>query len=341
MATRLTQLSYNAGELGELMTGRVDDAKYAAGLAECTNMYPTPQGPVMNRAGFVYVNEVKDSSKKVRLIPFVYSADQQIIIELGDYYARFHLNGQTLMKEDGSAPYEITTPWRAERLFDIHYTQNADIMTLVCSGIAPQELRRYSMNDWRLVAVKLVTTLAPPTGLAATRVSTADSDKNADKYNQRYVITSLNEDRTQESIASSEVSVTANLYANGTLVRITWNSVAGARYYRIYKYQGGIYGYIGETTATWIEDDNIAPETGVTPPYTDDAFQVGGGITSASIINGGSGYSNGRRVVKILGYGRAAVGNWSNNHDWFDFVLPFWTAWDRWPTTSSLSALMT
>lgn len=333
MATRLTQLSYNAGELGEFMTGRVDDAKYAAGLAECKNMYPTPQGPVMNRAGFVYVNEVKDSSKKVRLIPFVYSADQQIIVELGNYYARFHLNGRTLMKAEGSAPYEIATPWRAERLFDIHYTQNADIMTLVCSGIAPQELRRYSMNDWRLVAVNLITTLTPPTGLVATRVSTADNDKNADKYYQRYVITSLNEDRTQESIASSEVGVTANLYANGTLVRITWNPVAGARYYRIYKYQGGIYGYIGETTATWIEDDNIAPETGVTPPYTDDAFQVGGGIASASIINGGSGYSNGKRVVKILDYGRTAIGNWSNNQGWFDFVLPFWTNWDQWPTT--------
>lgn len=82
MATRVTQLSYNAGELGELLTGRVDDSKYLAGLALCQNAYPTPQGPVRNRAGFMYVNAVKDSSKAVRLIPFVYSADQQIIVEL-------------------------------------------------------------------------------------------------------------------------------------------------------------------------------------------------------------------------------------------------------------------
>ena len=53
MATRVTQLSYNAGELGELLTGRVDDSKYSAGLALCQNAYPTPQGPVRNRAGFM------------------------------------------------------------------------------------------------------------------------------------------------------------------------------------------------------------------------------------------------------------------------------------------------
>lgn len=324
MATRLTQLSYNAGELGELMTGRVDDSKYASGLAECTNMYPTPQGPVRNRAGFVYVGEVKDSTKAVRLIPFVYSADQQIVVELGNYYARFHVNGQTLMTADGSAPYEIATPWRSERLFEIHYTQNADIMTLVCSGIAPQELRRYSMNDWRLVPVSLITSLVPPGGLAATRLSTGDNDKNADKYTERYVVTSLNSDRTQESIASAEAAVVANLAANGTVVRLTWNPVAGAHYYRIYKYQGGIYGYIGETTAAWIEDNNIAPETGVTPPYTDDVFQVGGGITSVTLVNGGSGYQNGKRVVKVLDYGKWHM---LGSDTWSDFSLPFHSAW--------------
>lgn len=52
------------------------------------------------------------------------------------------------MRADGSAPYEIATPWRASDLFQIHYTQNADIMTLVHPAYPPQELRRYSMNDW-------------------------------------------------------------------------------------------------------------------------------------------------------------------------------------------------
>lgn len=303
MATRLTQLSYNAGELGEFMTGRVDDAKYAAGLAECTNMYPTPQGPVRNRAGFVYVNEVKDSSKAVRLIPFVYSADQQIVVELGNYYARFHLNGQTLMKADGSAPYEIATPWPEETLFDIHYTQNADIMTLVHPRFIPQELRRYSMTDWRLVAVNLITTLAAPSSVSASRSQAAADDKNADKYTQSYVVTALNADRTQESQRSAVASCVANLYATGTTVSVSWSAVPGATYYRIYKLQGGIYGYIGETTGLSIVDDNIAPETGTTPPYIDDVFRVGKGITSVTVTNGGSGYGTQKYISGVVNTG--------------------------------------
>lgn len=310
MGRKITQVSYNSGEIGELLTGRVDDAKYASGLAECKNAYPTPQGPVVNRAGFMYVNEVKDSTKKVRLIPFVYSADQQIVIELGNYYARFHRNGQTLMTADGSRPYEIATPWSSERIFDLHYTQSADIMTLVCSGVAPQELRRYSINDWRLVGVNLSAGIAPPTGVNAVRTKTADNDKNADRYTQRYVITALNDDRTKESSKSLEASVVANLYATGTLVRISWNAVAGAKYYRVYKYQGGIYGYIGETQATWIEDDNIAPETGTTPPIIDTVFGVSGGITKCEIVNAGSGYAQGGVITGVSETGEMPYGGW-------------------------------
>ena len=326
MATRVTQLSYNAGELGELLTGRVDDSKYSAGLALCQNAYPTPQGPVRNRAGFMYVNAVKDSSKAVRLIPFVYSADQQIIVELGEYYARFHLRGQTLMQADGSAPYEIATPWRASDLFQIHYTQNADIMTLVHPAYPPQELRRYSMNDWRMVQVSLLTSLLPPSGVAAVRFSSAASDANSEKYTQRYVVTALSEDRTEESIASAEVSVVANLYATGTTVKVSWNLVTGARYYRVYKYQGGLFGYIGETVENSIVDDNIAPETGTTPPYTDDVFQVSGGISGASIVNGGSGYDNGKRVVKVLDYGWWGNGNWNTQEGYAGLMTLPWIA---------------
>lgn len=261
MAVRVTQTSYNSGELGELMVGRVDDSKYAAGLRLCKNAIVTPQGPVKNRSGFQFVREVKYPGRKTLLIPFAYSADQTMIVELGDHYARFHTLGQTLMTADGSSPYEIRTPWEEGDLYALHYTQNADIMTFVHPRYAPQELRRYSMTDWRLVGVVLTSTLAAPTGVGATRRTAAANDDNADKYTQRYVVTALNEDRTQESIRSAEASVVANLFATGTTVQISWNGVPGAMYYRVYKYQGGLYGYIGETRDLSIVDDNVAPET--------------------------------------------------------------------------------
>lgn len=313
MSVRVTQLSYNSGVMSGLMSGRADDTKYGSGLQVCRNARCTPQGPIENRPGFMYVAETKYPDKKARLIPFTYSVDQTMIIELGDRYARFHTQGKTLMNSEGTAPYELATPWKEEDLFQIHYTQNAEVMTLVHPYYPPQELRRYSLTDWRLVPVSLVTSLQPPGNVTSVRLTSAKYDDNADNYEQTYVVTSLNEDRTEESEASEETKVKANLYATGTTVKVSWKTVAGAKYYRVYKLQGGIYGYIGETRETTIIDDNIAPETGQTPPYLDDVFQVSGGITNVEILNGGSGYKNGNRIVQFLDHGevdRQWSGSW-------------------------------
>lgn len=315
MSVRVTQLSYNSGIVSGLMSGRADDTKYGSGLQVCRNARCTPQGPIENRPGFMYVAETKYPGKKARLIPFTYSVDQTMIIELGDRYVRFHTQGKTLMNSEGTAPYELATPWKEEDLFQIHYTQNAEVMTLVHPYYPPQELRRYSMTDWRLVPVSLVTSLQPPEGVTSVRLTSAANDSNSDKYEQTYVVTSLNEDRTEESEASKETTVKANLYATGTTVKVSWKTAPGAKYYRVYKLQGGIYGYIGETMETSIIDDNIAPETGQTPPYLDDVFQVSGGITNVEILNGGSGYKNGNRIVRFLDHGevdRQWSGSWPN-----------------------------
>lgn len=305
MAVRITQLAYNSGELSELMAGRADDTKYAYGLARCENAIITPQGPLKNRAGLMYVNRAKYSDRACRLIPFTYSADQTMIIELGHKYARFHTKGKTLMI--GSVPYEIATPWEDIDLFEIHHVQNADVMTLVHSKYPPHELRRYSINDWRCEPVVINTQLKPPTGVTATRVTLAADDKNSEKYTQSYVVTSLNEDRTEESVSSDVATVIANLYATGTTVSVSWGPVSNASFYRVYKLQGGIYGYIGETKSTSIVDDNIAPETGQTPPYLDDIFKMAKGISSVNIVSGGSGYEDTTTTLVGLDMGNAKV----------------------------------
>lgn len=316
--TRVTQFSYNSGEICGLMYGRADDSKYSAGLATCQNALITPQGPLRNRAGFMYVAEVPNN-KRMRLIPFTYSAEQTMVIGITAGKIYFYTNGQVLM--DGNTPYSIDAPWREEDIFDIHYTQNADIMTLVHPSYPPQELRRYSMTDWRMVPVSLITSLTPPTNVKAERFTAASNDPNSGNYDQSYVVTSLNEDRSEESEASTvATSPDTNLYATGTTCRISWQTVQGAKYYRVYKLQGGIYGYIGETMETSIIDDNIAPETGQTPPYLDDVFQVSGGITNVQILNGGSGYQNGNRVTGFANWGNRWSDQYIGN---YEEVLPY------------------
>lgn len=299
--TRVTQFSYNSGEIGGLMQGRSDDSKYASGLARCLNAFVTPQGPIKNRAGFMYVATVKDNTSKPRLIPFTYSADQTVVIELGDKYARFYTWGRQLMDPDTNEPYEIETPWAVADVFDIHYVQNADVMTLVHPNYPPHEIRRYSETDWRCEQVHLNTTLTPPTDVHSERTQSAASDQNAEKYTQSYVVTSMNADRTEESEPSAPTSVVANLYATGTTVTISWDAAPGAARYRVYKLIGGVYGYIGETTALSIIDDNIGPETGQTPPIHDDVFLTDRGIASVEVIDGGTGYARNWMDMRVSG----------------------------------------
>lgn len=273
MPVKTFQRSFAGGEISSQMWGRIDDARYQSGLAVCKNFIPLPQGPVENRPGTEFIREVKDSSKPVRLIPFTFSDSDTMVLELGDRYCRFHTKGATLVKN--GAPYEIATPWAAEDVFGLQCTQSNDIMTLCHVNYAPQEIRRYGTLDWRVTAIGFWAPLSAPGGVYAVRATSAADDQNADKYTQKYRVTALNADKTRESAASGTASCVANLFAYGTTVRVSWNAVAGASFYRVYKCQGGVYGYIGETDELSIIDDNIDPETGTTPPRYGDVFSNG------------------------------------------------------------------
>ena len=95
MSIRKVQQGFVGGELSPMMYGRFDDQKYQQGLAVCRNFICRPQGPVVNRPGFRFVRKVKDSSKAVRLIPFIFAVDQTMCLEFGEKYIRFHTQGQT------------------------------------------------------------------------------------------------------------------------------------------------------------------------------------------------------------------------------------------------------
>lgn len=88
------------------MFGRIDDPKFQAGAARLRNLIVKPQGPAFRRPGTSFVREVKDSSKATRLIPFTYSTDQTMVVEMGDHYFRFHTQGATLTH--AQAPYYVS-----------------------------------------------------------------------------------------------------------------------------------------------------------------------------------------------------------------------------------------
>ena len=83
------QSSVNAGEFSPRMVARTDFSKYPHACARLENMIPVPQGGATRRAGTKFVAGVKDSARKVRLIPFEFSTEQAYLIEAGDSYLRF------------------------------------------------------------------------------------------------------------------------------------------------------------------------------------------------------------------------------------------------------------
>jgi hypothetical protein len=102
MSSRALLRSFAGGEITPELYGRIDLSKYQTGLAKCLNFRVLPHGPAQRRPGFKFINQVKDSTRAVRLIPFAFSADQTVVLEFGHQYIRFHPNGQTLLEANAA-----------------------------------------------------------------------------------------------------------------------------------------------------------------------------------------------------------------------------------------------
>lgn len=145
------QTNFNRGEVTPLVYGRVDLEQYRAGVKLCRNMIPLVQGGLTGRPGTYFVEEVKVSAKKTRLIPFEFSTTQAYVIEVGDQYLRFYRNNGQI-KLSGS-PYEIASPYAEAHLFELKFTQSADVIYITHPSYAPRKLSRTGHTAWTLTTV--------------------------------------------------------------------------------------------------------------------------------------------------------------------------------------------
>ena len=93
---RVVQTSFSAGEISPEMRGRTDTAKHQNGLKKSVNAAISPFGGAVRRNGSRFVNKAKYSDKELILIKFVFSVDQSYMLELGEYYLRFYINGHVI-----------------------------------------------------------------------------------------------------------------------------------------------------------------------------------------------------------------------------------------------------
>jgi len=94
--TTLSQRSFAGGEITPSLYARCDTVKYGTGLRTMRNFILMRHGGAASRPGSRLVCEVKDSSKRVRLIRFEFNAEQTYMLEFGEEYMRVIRQGVQL-----------------------------------------------------------------------------------------------------------------------------------------------------------------------------------------------------------------------------------------------------
>ena len=256
----------NGGEITPLMRGRIDQPRYGTGCREMLNFVPMPQGGVTRRPGTRFLGMAKGD--RGRLVPFVFSATQGRILEFGDKTLRVWLPDGRLVQSEFSSPYA------AADLPALRFAQSADVIYFAHPDYAPCKLSRYADDDWRWTALTFVPAIAAPTGVSLKVVeNNYEGDDATTQYT--YAVTAVDKDTGQESNASAEVSITAKaLNSVSYIIRITWQTVTNAAYYRVYKKKYGVLGYIGRSgDECTFDDKNVGADTEDTPPVHKNPFE--------------------------------------------------------------------
>jgi hypothetical protein len=144
------QTNFTGGEISPRLYGRVDLQKYGTSVELCQNFIVFPHGGISKRSGTKFIAEVKDSTKRTILIPFVYSTVQAYMLEFGHQYVRFYRNESVLLNGAGTAPLEIATPYTQDDLLTLDFTQSADVLYLVHKNYPPKQLNRLGATNWTL-----------------------------------------------------------------------------------------------------------------------------------------------------------------------------------------------
>jgi len=146
---RFLQPTMSGGELSPGLQGRTDLVRYATSLKTCRNVITKPTGGCAKRPGYLFRGEVKHSDRDTRIIEFVYSTLVKYLIEMGDGYLRFWVNG-ALLRDGSNNIVEVTTPYTGTLIYDVRFTQSADVLYLVHPQIPPKELRRLSATSFAM-----------------------------------------------------------------------------------------------------------------------------------------------------------------------------------------------
>ena len=139
--------AFVTGEISERLAARIDFQKYGLAAFCLRNFIVQPHGGIAKRPGSVFLGQTKYNSLPVRLVRFVFSADEAYMLEFGHLYIRVWRNRQ-LLRDENDAIVELVTPYEAGHLRDLRMVQSADVMWIFHQSYEPRRLIRTSATSF-------------------------------------------------------------------------------------------------------------------------------------------------------------------------------------------------
>lgn len=144
--TQQLQTNFTSGALDPKLAAREDIKFYFNGLEEIKNMLPLPTGGCQRRAGLEYVDTIShdtsefdsDGDVHFQVIPFLFSDTEQYIMVLGHNGT----DGKLWIYLDDELDDNVTTPYSAAEVEDVHWTQSLDTLILVHEDYQPRKVVR-------------------------------------------------------------------------------------------------------------------------------------------------------------------------------------------------------
>lgn len=211
----------NAGELSPAIWGRTDLDKNSKGCSTLRNMFASYRGGASSRAGLKFVGQCKQSPDDLPPvnIPFQYSVDEGIVLEMGNLYMRFIIAGAYVTE----APVSITGITQANPgVVSVTNTwSNGDWVYLVTPGMLQLSGRI------AIVANRTGTTIQMQDPLTGDLINTADYDAytSGGTAARIYTLTTPYVSADLEAIkwaqSADVMTLTHPNYAPRDLVRIT------------------------------------------------------------------------------------------------------------------------
>lgn len=200
--------------------------------------------------------------------------------------------------------YTVDAPWAADVLYELVYSQSADIITVTHPDYQEYKIQRFGQIDWRIEPKTYGSSLAQPSGLV---VAAVNNPGTTEQFYYIYAVTAVDTDTNEESVVSTVAVVNAALDQNtGVANQLAWDAVPGLAY-NIYEAerapQGSenstgpwFFSFIGRALSPPWTDNNIAPDSSIVPPTNRNPFQSGE-FSDVIVLNEGFGYISAAALI--------------------------------------------